>query len=130
MHSAALCREVAEQFEGSAGSSEGSELAGFGCLCAGYVAAGEAFWVGFPTKEDVSEGALHPARGQTLPICPFAVVWGTSQELQLLAVPYRPWVTAGFGKGRTLLRGQPSLPRPDCSKLPIAKAENWQTNDL
>lgn len=81
MHSAALCREVAEQFEGLAGSSEGSELAGFGCLCAGYVAAGEAFRVGFPTKEDVSEGALHPARGQTLLICPFAVVWGTSQEL-------------------------------------------------
>lgn len=26
MHGAALCRDVAEQFEGSAGSSEGSEL--------------------------------------------------------------------------------------------------------
>lgn len=100
----------------------------------GSVATGEELWVGFATKEDVADQALHPVHGwhlTTLLLEWFKIhLRNCWVELQVLVISYRARVRAAFGKGGALLRGQPSLPRPDGSKLQIAEAENWQTNHL
>lgn len=72
---------------------------------------------------------LRPVHGWNLTVCPCGIVWDPSQDLLsgIAGISCSLWIPGdgSFGKGRPSLREQPSLPRPDDSKLQIAEAQDW-----
>lgn len=106
----------------------GQRAAAWGCLSAGYVAAGEAFRVGFPPKGGVSEEALHPAHGQTLPVGPFAVAGDTSQEVlsgtAAISCSLQPLGDSTLWQGENLAKGTAFLAKTWLQQ--IAYCRGWE----